>query len=138
MNFRNFIKDKILLTVLIIFGICTIEIFLIPYKFTLFVKLYIPIVILFLYLIGIMIEYFIKRNFYNNTREILNQLEEKYLITEIIRTPDFAEGKILKEMLEEIDKSMIENVNKYKYMGEDYKEYIELWIHEVKLPIANR
>ena len=31
---------------------------------------------------------------------------------------------------------MIENVNKYKYLQEDYKEYIELWIHEVKMPIA--
>ena len=31
---------------------------------------------------------------------------------------------------------MLENVNKYKYMTEDYKEYIELWIHEIKIPIA--
>ena len=31
---------------------------------------------------------------------------------------------------------MVENVNKYKYLTEDYKEYIELWIHEVKIPIA--
>lgn len=116
MSFRSFIKDKILLTVLIIFAIATIEIFLIPYKFTLFIKLYIPIAILLLYLIGIAFEYFRKRNFYNNTLGILNQLDEKYLITEIIKTPDFAEGKILKEILEDIDKSMIENVNKYKYM----------------------
>ena len=31
---------------------------------------------------------------------------------------------------------MLENVNKYKYMTEDYKEYIELWIHEIKIPIS--
>ena len=31
---------------------------------------------------------------------------------------------------------MHENVNKYKYLQEDYKEYIELWIHEVKIPIV--
>lgn len=116
MNFKNFIKDKILLTVLIIFGIATIEVFLIPYSFALFIKLYIPIAILLLYLVGISLEYFSKRKFYNNTLDILNKLDEKYLITEIIRTPDFAEGKILKEFLEEIDKSMIENVNKYKCM----------------------
>lgn len=116
MNFRSFIKDKFLLTVLIIFGILTIEIFLIPYQFTLFIKLYIPIAILFLYVVGITLEYFSKRKFYNNTLDILNKLDEKYLITEIIKTPDFAEGKILKEFLEEIDKSMLENVNKYKYM----------------------
>ena len=44
--------------------------------------------------------------------------------------------KIFKNTLEQIDKSMLENVNKYKYMTEDYKEYIELWIHEIKIPIA--
>ena len=67
---------------------------------------------------------------------MLEELEEKYLITEIINTPDFLEGKILKNTIEAIDKSMLENVNKYKYMTEDYKEYIELWIHEIKIPIA--
>ena len=33
---------------------------------------------------------------------------------------------------------MIENVNTYKYLQEEYKEYIEMWIHEVKTPIASR
>ncbi len=27
---------------------------------------------------------------------------------------------------------MLENVNSYKQLQEDYKEYIELWIHEIK------
>ena len=31
---------------------------------------------------------------------------------------------------------MLENVDKYKYAQEEYKEYIELWIHEIKLPIS--
>lgn len=68
--------------------------------------------------------------------KILEELDEKYLITEIIKTPNFLEGQIFKNSLEQIDKSMLENVNKYKYMTEDYKEYIELWIHEIKIPIA--
>ena len=67
---------------------------------------------------------------------MLEELDEKYLITEIIKNPNFLEGQILKNSLEQIDKSMLENVNKYKYMTEDYKEYIELWIHEIKIPIA--
>lgn len=50
--------------------------------------------------------------------------------------PEFMEGKILKNTLEEVDKSMAENVNRYKYILEEYKKYIELWIHEIKIPIA--
>lgn len=136
MHFKSFLKDKIIAITLLILGIMTIEVFLIPYRFGSFIKLYIPIVILGVYLISIIIEYFTKRSFYNNLLDTMDRLDEKYLITEIIKSPSFIEGKILKESLEQIDKSMAENVNKYKYMQEDYKDYIELWIHEIKLPIA--
>ena len=69
-------------------------------------------------------------------KDKLEDLKEKYLIAEIIETSNFSESKILKEILQETGKSMLENVNKYKHLTEDYKEYIELWIHEVKIPIA--
>lgn len=136
MSFKDFLKDKILTITLLLFGIATIEIFLMAYPYGKFIKLYIPISIVILYSISLIIEYFTKRNFYNNISNILDELDEKYLITEIINTPSFIEGEILKDTLEQIDKAMIENVNRYKYMQEDYKEYIELWIHEIKIPIA--
>lgn len=136
MNFKSFIKDKILLGFLLLFGIATIEIFLIPYPFGNFIKIYIPVTIIFLYIIGLFIEYFIKRRFYKGLEDTLNNLDDKYLISEIIKVPSFMEGKILKDLLEQINKSMVENVNRYKYKQEDYKEYIELWIHEIKIPIA--
>lgn len=136
MNFKNFIKDKILLGFLLLFGIATIEIFLIPYPFGNFIKIYIPVTIIFLYIIGLSIEYFMKQRFYKGLEDTLNNLDDKYLISEIIKVPSFMEGKILKDLLEQINKSMVENVNRYKYKQEDYKEYIELWIHEIKIPIA--
>lgn len=136
MRFRDFIKEKILTFSLLLFGIVTIEIFLLAYQVGNFIKIYIPIVLCMLYVIGISIEYFIKRSFYEEFLYNLNELEQKYLITEIVKSPSFVEGKILKNSLEQINKSMIEEVNKYKYLQNDYKEYIELWIHEIKIPIA--
>ena len=136
MNFKDFIKEKLLTIFLIIFSLITIEIFFMAYQIGSFIKIYIPVIIIFSYTIGILVEYFTKKRYYENIENILEKLEEKYLITEIIKTPSFIEGKILKEILEQADKSMYENVNKYKYLQEDYKEYIELWIHEIKIPIA--
>ncbi len=136
MKFSSFLKDKTLQICLMIFGIITIEIFLLIYPYGNFIKIYIPIIIFGLYTISIIFEYLNKKKYYINIYKLLDELEEKYLITEIIRNPSFFEGKILKEILEQIDKSMIENVNKYKYLQEDYKEYIEMWIHEIKIPIA--
>ena len=136
MNFKLFFKEKVITILLLLFGIITIEIFLMAYNVGMFIKIYIPLIIMGLYMISIIIEYFKRKKFYNNLLNMLEELDEKYLITEIIKTPNFLEGQIFKNSLEQIDKSMLENVNKYKYMTEDYKEYIELWIHEIKIPIA--
>lgn len=136
MKFKDFIKDKLPTIFLLLFGLITIEIFLMIYSFGTWIKFYIPIVIFVLYFIGILIEYFIKRSYYFKFEDTLKELEDKYLITEIIKRPNFLEGKISYDNLVQINKSMLENVNKYKYLQEDYKEYIELWIHEIKLPIA--
>lgn len=136
MDFKLFFKDKAITILLLLFGIITIEIFLMAYNVGMFIKIYIPLIIMGLYMISIIIEYFKRKKFYDNLLKMLEELDEKYLITEIIKTPNFLEGQILKNSLEQIDKSMLENVNKYKYMTEDYKEYIELWIHEIKIPIS--
>ena len=136
MNFFGFIKEKIVQILLLTFAIITVEIFLMIYSFDNFIKVYIPLIILTCYISGLLYEYFIKKRYYDNFQKILEKLEEKYLITELIKAPNFVEGRILTDSLEQIDKNMHENVNKYKYSQEDYKEYIELWIHEIKLPLA--
>ncbi len=136
MSFLKFIKEKALTIFLIIFSLITIEIFFMAYQTNQFIKIYIPIVIITSYSIGLLYEYFKKKKYYTKLQNILDELTEKYLITEIVETPDFIEGKILKDTLDQVNKSMHENVNKYKYLQEDYKEYIELWIHEIKTPIA--
>ena len=39
-------------------------------------------------------------------------------------------------MLYEINKSMNENIRDYRSKIDDFKEYVELWIHEVKIPLS--
>ena len=136
MSLKNFIKEKILLISLLILALVTIEIFLIAYDVHNFIKIYIIVFPLLLISISLSIEYYNKKTFYNKLEKNLQDLNEKYLISEIIETPNFIEGKILKEVIQDVNKSMIENVNKYKKIQEEYKEYIELWIHEIKIPIA--
>lgn len=137
MRFKNFIKEKILLIFLTLFLIISSEILLLPYtQIVTFTRIYIAVCPLLIVAISILVEYRKKKNFYNELKNNLDELEDKYLISEIINTPDFIEGKILKNSLKETGKAMIENVALYKRLQEDYKEYIELWIHEIKTPIA--
>ncbi len=136
MSFKQFLKDKLIYIILMIFALITCAILLIPFKIQFIIKTYIILAPFVMFAIGFFIEYFKKRNYYNSLKSNISELEEKYLIAEIIGNPNFAEGIILKEMLCETGKAMLENVNKYKYLQQDYKEYIELWIHEIKLPIS--
>ena len=136
MKFKDFIKDKMILIIAMLLAVISIEILLIIYNISIIAKVYIAGIIILVLIIALITEYIKKKNFYNQLKNNLEELEEKYLISEIINTPNFTEGKILKEVIQETGKSMLENVNYYKNIGEDYKEYIELWIHEVKTPIA--
>ena len=132
MKFKDFIKDKIWLIVLLVLAVLSIEILLLAYQILPIIRIYIALIIIIVVTIALSIEFYKKKNFYNKLKEDLEDLSEKYLISEIINAPDFTEGKILKEIIQETGKSMLENVNIYKRNQEDYKEYIELWIHEIK------
>ncbi|MGL6173693.1 MAG: sensor histidine kinase [Cellulosilyticaceae bacterium] len=82
------------------------------------------------------IEYMKYKHYYQELEETFENLEIKYLLTQVIKEPSFAEGKIFFEILRKTNKSMHEQVNKYEGMQKEYKEYIESWIHEIKTPIA--
>ena len=136
MKFKDFIKEKLTLIVGMILAISSVEILLLAYNINILIRIYIAFIVIFVVGLGILIEYKRKKDYYNGLIKNMEDLREKYLISEIVKTPNFIEGKILKEILQDTGKSMLENVNYYKNIQEDYKEYIELWIHEVKIPIA--
>ena len=78
-----------------------------------------------------------RKKFYNKFLNDLDLLDKKYLITEMIDKPEFYDGEILYDTLYEIDKSMSEKIKEYSLNIQDFKEYIEMWIHEVKLPLSS-
>lgn len=136
MRFRDYIKEKMFLIIGTILALVSVEILLLAYNISILIRGYCAFIIIFVLVLAILIEYKKKKDYYNELIKNMEDLKEKYLISEIIKTPNFIEGKILKDILQDTGKSMLENVNYYKNIQEDYKEYIELWIHEVKIPIA--
>lgn len=136
MRFKEYLKDKIIYISLLVFAVITIEIFLIPYDMQIFIKIYVAVAIIVTFLIGFLVEYYSKKNYYDTVKSRIKELQEEYLIMEVLPKADFTEANILEDVIRDIGKSMLENVNKYKYLQEDYKDFIELWIHEIKIPIA--
>lgn len=136
MRLTDYLKDKIVYILISVSAYILMLVFLMCFNINKLLIMYITVINVTAFIIGIVYEYFMKSLYYNNIEKILNKLDKKYLITEIIEEPNFTEGKKLTEYLYEIDKSMIEEINKYKYSSEEFKEYLELWCHEIKTPIA--
>lgn len=136
MNKKDFIKDNIINIIIRIVSFIIILLILLAFKVTLSAILAITFIYLASFLIELIITYYRKKTFYHDFKTNLDNLDQKYLIVETLKDPNFLEGKILTNSLYEIDKSMIEKINEYKKMSEDFKEYVELWIHEVKLPVS--
>ncbi|MCW6084253.1 HAMP domain-containing histidine kinase [Clostridium sporogenes] len=137
MSIGEFIKDKMVVI------ICNMLIFIVIAAIMAAIKVSLIIIlsafcIWFLPLVSYMALEFIKyKNYYDEVDSILENLDNKYLLPEIIREANFIEGEKLNSILKEISRDMHENVKYYKDMQEDYREYIETWVHEIKTPIAS-
>lgn len=137
MNKKEYLKDKRLYLIIGMTIYLVILLILLAFK----VNIEAILAITFTYFVGLitilMVDYIRKKTFYNNFKYKLDSLDQKYLIVEMLQDANFLEGRILTDALYEIDKSMIEKINEYKMQVKDFKEYVELWIHEVKLPVAS-
>ena len=137
MKLGEYLLDKTPQIVISIIGY-VITIFLLnAFKVRNDLKIAVTIIFIVVLLLNIFIEYLQKHRFYTNLLNTLETLDKKYLILEMINKPNFYEGEIFYQTLYEINKSMIENVKEYNLSITDFKEYVEMWIHEVKIPISS-
>ena len=74
-----------------IFSVITVAILVVFYNISIYIKIYIIVTPIVAYTIGILIEFYRKKTFYDTLKENMEQLEQKYLISEIIKEPSFAE-----------------------------------------------
>lgn len=81
-------------------------------------------------------EYQKKNAFYGKLFQSLEELDKKYLITEMVSKPEFLEGQLFYDALYDIDKSMNERVGDMGRLVWEFKDYVEMWIHEIKIPIS--
>ena len=85
----------------------------------------------------LLIEYSKKNSFYKTIQSKLINLDKKYLVLEMLDKPKTTEEELIYQIFYDINKSYIEELKDYKLSLNNFKEYIELWIHEVKIPISS-
>lgn len=80
--------------------------------------------------------YFRRQADLNDLLSLLERLEERYLLPEIIEPPEDAVNAVWYQILRQTGKSMLEQVEIVRRERLTYQEDIEQWIHEIKTPLT--
>ena len=82
------------------------------------------------------IDYRKLKNLFDDVQKRTDALEKKYLVSEVMDKPESQESEMLLSVLKKAEVSMSDNVAQFRRGSEEYRDYIETWVHEVKIPIS--
>lgn len=136
MNLLNYLKDKAVVLLIQMTGLFFLSFFL-KLAGNSDADIFLIIVIWFLILTAyLLIDYYHRKNYFSRLFSLLDTLDKKYLISEVMESSFYLEDRIYREIIRKSNKSVIEKIYALEDAQKDYKEYIEQWIHEVKLPLT--
>lgn len=87
-------------------------------------------------LVALVVDYRRKRSFYADLAACIDDVEHPLWITEMMDRPEFLEGRLAYEALCRVSKAANDDVAEYRRQTQDYREYVETWVHEAKSPLA--
>ncbi len=137
MKFKNYLEDRIYSLIIALFCYFIILLILFAFKSDNSLIISVTIILFVTYIILFFTDYFRKYKFYTNLLSNIDNLDKAYLVLETLNKPEFYEGELLYQAIYAINKSMSENVRIEEEQLLDFKDYIEMWIHEVKRPLAS-
>lgn len=132
----RFLRDHLAMILIMLASFLVLDLFLVAFKIPVALIIFIDLFFGAVFLTLLIIDYIRRAKFYHELQQNFEQLGQKYLITEILERPNFLDGQIFYDLLYETDKSMREEITRNSATLDDFCEYLELWIHEAKTPIA--
>lgn len=137
MRFKDYIRDRFGAILITLVSWFILMLFFRAFRVRMYISSAATCVLFIAGITRLLWDYFRRKSFYDSIKNSCEGLDKKYLLHEMIEKPDFAEGIIVYDALCEANKSMCENVAEHRRKSEDFREYIELWVHEIKLPVAS-
>ena len=136
MTLFEYVKDKIMLLLMQVF--CMGGSFLYLHACQMKSN---QLVLLYIWWCGLVIVWLItgfqrRKRYFMEIEEQLEKLDKPYLIAEVMPDSWRLEDRLYRQILRRSNKSVIDEVHALETEQNEYKEFIENWIHEVKLPIT--
>ncbi|MBP7186945.1 MAG: sensor histidine kinase [Ruminococcus sp.] len=137
MRFKDYIRDRFGAILITLVSWFILMLFFRAFRVRMYISSAAACVLFIAGITRLLWDYFRRKSFYDSIKNSCEGLDKKYLLHEMIEKPDFTEGIIVYDALCEANKSMCENVAEHRRKSEDFREYIELWVREIKLPVAS-
>lgn len=90
----------------------------------------------FMFIIYLVFDYHRRIPFYKKVDALFQDLDKKYLLNDMIDEPNFLEGKFFYHFMEDMNRYMANNIETFAHQEKEYQEYVNLWSHEIKTPLA--
>lgn len=136
MNRRRYWKNRIPFLLTNLICMVALTVFLLVCGNSISAVLLILAVWTLILLAGLFLTYWQRSRQMRQLLDMAGQLSERYLISEVMELPEQAEDQVYYRLLKMAGKSMLEQIGEVQRERQEYREYIEQWIHEVKTPIT--
>ncbi|WP_460138015.1 sensor histidine kinase [Priestia megaterium] len=136
MSALQFLQEKQVSFLLNALSLCIISLMLFLFDLPVNLIILINTVSIFFFLCNVIFEYYRMKHYYGHLMAIFEQLDEKTLIADIVQEPTFHSGQVFYSILKSATKVMNDRISSLKNSQQEYYDYIEMWVHEVKTPIT--
>ena len=136
MSGKQYWKNQLPVILIHLLGMLFLTLFLIAANTSIQTVLFILAVWFLIFICCLLCFYLSRKKYLNQLLDMTEQLEERYLLPEIMQIPERADEQVFYQIMKMAEKSMLERINEVQRERKEYKEYIEQWVHEVKTPIT--
>ena len=133
---RAFLRDKAPILALACAVIAFVSFMLVVLGMTTDAILLIDFTLVAVLILAFILEYRRRALFWKSIGEALESLDKTRYFDEIVHEPAFLEGRIALAMARSIAEQAMREGNELRMQSHDRAQYTELWVHEVKTPLA--
>lgn len=136
MSYGRFLKEHYIWILIFLLLTSTIPVFCLIIDGSKWVIIYTVAALVSCFFLGTFLEYRREKRYFDRLSSMIRDTEQKYLVFEMLEEGNTREEELNRFFIEEMGRSMNEHIKEYSLNLSEYKDYIEAWVHEIKIPIA--
>ena len=136
MKYGRWLKDHGIWALLYLFSLGSIEIFLMTLPNSRFLMGYTFLALTGCFFAGTYYEYRRANAYFQEVQDTMAALADKYLFYEMIEREETQEEEKIKDLFYQVETDTITRLEELKRNSAEYRDFVETWVHEIKVPIA--